>query len=153
VIPEEGRAPAWLGDGGSIEADISRMEEFATKLLEEVEKDYIPQLAYIDDDVTVELPPVNVAFRELFSFLTTHRESQQNTNDLVHFFRDATGGFATAAHEVSARYANIDAFAAAKVTEVDAALDKTMAARGAASGGTTGATPSDSGAPAGSEVW
>ncbi|HEY0698611.1 MAG TPA: hypothetical protein VGD43_12475 [Micromonospora sp.] len=128
-IPEEDLPPRWLRDYGAIEADISRMEEFAAKLRAEVTQNYAPHLEYVNEDMTVQLPPVPAGFAELHSFLTAHRETMADTNEVVHHFRDATGGFATAAAEVSANYSNADAFSAARVRDVEQALDKTAAAK------------------------
>jgi hypothetical protein len=130
-----------LRDYGTIEADISKMEQFADVLRTEVVKNYEPHLQYVNDDMTVQLPPVDSRFGELHSFLIAHRESMVNTNDVVHFYRDATGGFATAAAEVSANYSKTDAFSAARVKDVVTALDKTPAAPPAPSPGLGGFVP------------
>ena len=129
MIPEHDRGPAWLRDYRAIEADISRMERFAASLRTEVVTNYNPHLAYLDDDMAVQLPAVDSRFGELHSFLSAHREVLASTNEIVHYYRDATGGFATAAGEISANYADADAYAAANVKEVAAALDRTAAAR------------------------
>ena len=129
AIPEEDLPPSWLRDYGGIEADVTKMEEFAAKLHAEVTQNYAPHLQYVYEDMTAEVPAPYSAFAELVAFLQTHHTSQQATTNLVHFFRDATGGFATAASEVSANYGQADAFVHARVKEVEAALDKTAAAR------------------------
>lgn len=135
-LPEEDLPPSWLRDYGDIEADISKMEEFAAKLHAEVVDNYAPHLPYIYDAMAVELPQPSALFPELVSFLTTHQASQQATSDLVYFYRDATGGFATAAAEVSKNYGAADAFSAANVHDVEKALDQTAAARPTAPGAT-----------------
>jgi hypothetical protein len=128
-IPEEDRPPAWLRDYGDIEADISKMEEFAANLDSEVRENYAPHLSYLRDDVTVKIPEPAAEFPELVSFLQTHQAIQQDSTNVVFHYRDATGGFAQAAKEVSANYGQADAFAVARVNEVQSALDKTSAAR------------------------
>lgn len=148
MIPEEDRGPAWLSDYGTIEADISRMEEFAKKLHDEVTKNYAPHLQYVNDDMTVQLPPVDTRFGELYSFLTTHHESLSSTNEIVHYYRDATGGFAVAASDISTEYSKTDAFSAARVNDVEVALDKTAAAKPTApDGSTTSETPTNTDNP------
>lgn len=122
VIPEEDLPPTWLRDYGAVEADISRLEEFAAKLDAEVREHYAPHLTYVYNDMGVQIPPPYAEFAELASFLTTHHMAAQDTTDLVHFYQNATGAFATAAAEVSARYRESDAFAAARVRDVDAAF-------------------------------
>ncbi len=127
--PEQGSGPTWLRDYQAIEADIDRLADLAAALDAEVHRNYIPHLTAIDDDLTVELPAPPVDFPELCSFLDTHRTAQINTANNAYAFRDATGGFALAAAEVSRRYADTDAFAAARVSDVRSALDATAVSR------------------------
>ncbi|GAA4458613.1 hypothetical protein GCM10023170_056710 [Phytohabitans houttuyneae] len=127
-LPADDYGPSWLGGYAQIEADIARMEEFAEKLRAEVVDNYAPHLTHVTDDMAVDLPAPPETFDELSSFLQTHRTSQLNTSDLVYFYQEATWGLATAAAEVSALYGAADAFAAAKASEVESALDHTAAA-------------------------
>jgi hypothetical protein len=127
VIPEE--RPSWLRGYQAIEADISRMEDVAAKLDTEVRQNYAPHLPYIADDMRAVLPDPCDAFVELCTFLQTHWTSQQATSDLVHFFRDATGGLAIAADEISKQYRGVDAFASARVGDVERAFNGTATAR------------------------
>jgi hypothetical protein len=130
AVPAEDRAPAWLAEyGGSIEADITRMEEFAAALDAEVKNRYIPHMQLVQEDMLVELPAPLDSFPELYTFLQTHQVAQQSTSDIVYTVADATGGFAYAAQKVSAAYGEADAFAAAQAREIEAALDETKAAR------------------------
>lgn len=127
--PEDAREPAWLGDYRAIEADIRQLADLAAALDAEVRQNYIPHLAAIDEDLTVQLPPPPAEFVELCAFLDTHRTAQINTASNTYAFRDATAGFARAAGEVSRRYAGSDAFAAARVSDIRTALDGTAVAR------------------------
>lgn len=124
ALPEEDRGPTWLRDWRDIEADFHRMEDFAAKLRAEIQLNYAPHLSRVHDDMSAELPPPAAEFTELVSLLTTHQAAQQATSDLVHFYATATGGFANAAEEISRRYGQADAFTAARVTVVEAALDR-----------------------------
>lgn len=126
--PADDRGPTWLGGYAQIEADISRMEEFATKLRAEVVDNYAPHLSHVTDAMAVDLPEPAEPFSELTSFLQAHRASQLNTSDLVYFYQEATWGLAVAAAEVSKQYGAVDAFAAARAAEVEAALNRTAAA-------------------------
>jgi hypothetical protein len=128
ALPEDDLPPVWLRDYGVIEADIGRMEEFAAGLRAEVTGNYAPHLAAVYDDILVGLQAPATGFAELRDFLHAYRESTQLTADVTYFYQDATGGFATAAETVSARYRSSDAFASARLDEVVAALDKTSAA-------------------------
>jgi len=123
MIPEEDQGPRWLRGYGDIEADISRMDEFAANLRNDLIKNYIPHLQRISDDVSVALSPVHVQFKELLTFLVNHRESLVNTSDLVYFYQNETNRFAVAAKRISENYANSDAFSAAQVKDVEAALN------------------------------
>lgn len=125
ALPEEDLPPAWLRDYGAIEADISRMEEFAAKLDAEVRENYAPHLTYVYNDMGVQIPAPYADFTELASFLMTHHAAVTDTTDLVHFYQNATGDFATAATKVSAQYRESDAFAAARVSDVEAAFEGT----------------------------
>jgi hypothetical protein len=128
VLPEEDLPPSWLRDYGQIEADVARMEEFAVKLRSEVEGNYAPHLDSVYADMLVELPAVNPEFGELWSFLEAHKAAAQDTADNTYYYRDATGGFAVAAEKVSEQYRNSDAFSAARVSDVENALNQTAAA-------------------------
>jgi len=126
--PAEDSGPAWLAGLAQIEADITRMEEFAARLRAEVVDNYAPLLTHVTDEMAIDLPEPPESFDELTTFLQTHRTSQLNTSDLVYFYQEATWGLATAAAEVSQLYEAADAFAAAKTADVEAALNKTAAA-------------------------
>jgi hypothetical protein len=129
VRPEEDLPPSWLRDYGDIDADIRHMEDLAAKLDAEVKGHYIPHLDLVDEAMVTQLPQPPEDFPELVSFMTTHNDAQQLTTINAHVFRDATGGFAYAAGEVSKHYRGSDVFAAAQVDVVQAALDQTAAAR------------------------
>ena len=131
ALSNEDLPPAWLRDYATIEADIGRLEEFATKLDAEVRNNFAPHVAPILDDIMAELPGAYTDFPELLAFLEVHAASAQDTAYAVYYYQDVTGGFATAAGEVSRNYRGADAFAAARVDEVRAALDKTAAGSGA----------------------
>ncbi|MEU1604790.1 hypothetical protein [Micromonospora matsumotoense] len=122
MIPEEGRPASWLGNYGGIEADIRQMREFADQLQTEVERNYTPHLRYIADDMTTAVPNPCDAFIELVHFLQAHWETQQATSDLVHGLAGATGRLAAAANRIATDYQGADAFANARVTDVERAL-------------------------------
>lgn len=127
-LPEEDLGPTWLRDYGDIEVDIDQLADFAAALQAEVTDNYIPHLARLYDDMSARAPDPCDAFPELVTFLQTHQASQQATTDLVHFYRDASGGLAVAAGEISKRYGDSDAFSAALVRVVEQELNRTAAA-------------------------
>ncbi|NJP32720.1 hypothetical protein [Micromonospora thermarum] len=122
MIPEEDRPAAWLRGYGGIEADIRQLREFAEKLQAEVERHYAPHLSYIAEDMTAAVPNPADAFIELVQFLHAHWETQQATTDMVWSVGGATGHLAAAAGTVAERYGNSDAFASARVVDVERAL-------------------------------
>ncbi|MET0522861.1 MAG: hypothetical protein ABW156_12970 [Jiangellaceae bacterium] len=129
MIPEEDRGPAWLRDYGyadfsQIEADIQAMEQFAAKLSDNVRGSYAPHLSSVSEAMSTRLPNPPGEFVELASFLVAHNQAQDITHQNVYNYANGTQGFATAAADISKKYSGSDAFAHAKVADVDRALDR-----------------------------
>jgi hypothetical protein len=122
MIPEEDRPPAWLADFGAIEADVAAMEAFAASLDREVRDSYEPHLQLVTTSMMTQLPGAPDAFPELKSFLADHHKAQTATFSNTFNFRDGTGHFADAAKDISERYRGADAFAHAKVKDVNRAF-------------------------------
>ena len=127
MIPDEDLGPAWLRDYGhtdfgDIEADILAMEEFAARLKADVEKNYAPRAQDVSQTMLTALPPAHPDFQELHFFLAAHERAQNVALQNVYNYANGTYGFATAAHEVSAKYRGADAYARARVTDVHAGL-------------------------------
>ncbi len=131
MIPDEDRGPAWLRDYGytdfsQIEADIQAMEQFATKLSANVKDNYAPHLSTVTTAMSTRLPDPPAEFIELTTFLSAHNEAQNVAHQNVYNYANGTQGFATAAEDISKEYSGSDAFAHAKVTDVDKALDQNV---------------------------
>jgi hypothetical protein len=122
MLPPEDRGPVWLSDWQQIEADIAAMADFAKKLRAEVEVNYAPHASRVTDDMTTPLPSPPTSFTELVDLLETHHAAEQDTANMVYYYTDRTGGLADAAATISERYQDADAFSAARVTDVEAAL-------------------------------
>jgi hypothetical protein len=122
AFPEEDRGPVWLRDWQQIEADISAMADLARKLRAEVELNYEPHRGQIADDLTAPLPNPPDAFPELVELMRVHRAAEQDTANMAYYYTDRTGGLADAAQTISERYRNADAFSAARLDDVEAAL-------------------------------
>lgn len=127
MLAEEDRGPGWLRDYGhtdfgTIEADIAAMEEFAKKLRTDVETNYVPHLTSVTDKMLTELPPPAATFPELVGFMEEHLRVQDATHINVYNFANGTNTFATAAQEISQEYDGSDAFAQARVKDVDNAF-------------------------------
>jgi hypothetical protein len=105
-----------------IEADIAAMEEFAASLAAEVEKTFEPSATRSVTDLRTGLPS-GESFPELARFLQTHAQVKNVTYQNVTQFRDNTHLLAAAAHRVSQKYQDSDAFAQAKVHDVRDALE------------------------------
>jgi hypothetical protein len=121
-LPDEDRGPVWLRDWQQIEADIAAMADFARQLRAEVEINYAPHASRVTDELTTPLPCPPAPFTELVELLTVHRAAEQDTANIVYYYTDKTGGLADAAAEISRQYRNTDAFAAARVGDVETAL-------------------------------
>lgn len=129
MIPEEDRGPSWLrdyatADFGDISADIRAMETFAKRLQAEVQDNYAPHLTGVTDAMLTELPPPSATFPELVDFMTAHHAAQGVTQENVFNFANGTNHFAVAAQTISAEYRGSDAFAHARVKDVDKAFDQ-----------------------------
>jgi hypothetical protein len=129
MIPEEDRGPAWLrdyryADFGQIEADIQAMEQFAAKLSDNVKGSYAPHLTSVTDAMSTRLPNPPGEFVELASFLVAHNEAQDVTHQNVYSFANGTQVLASAAADIGKKYSGSDAFAHAKVSDVESALKK-----------------------------
>ena len=125
--PDEDGGPAWLRDYGftdfgDIAADINAMEEYAKKLAADVAENYAPHLDGVSAAMLTELPPPNPEFYELTSFLNSHTEMQNLTQNNVYAFGDGTTVLATAAEKISTEYRGSDAFAHATVADVHKTL-------------------------------
>ena len=125
ALPEEDNGPRWLSDYGDIEADINRMEEFAAKLAAEVRTNYATHLSQVTQAMSTTLVS-HEAFPELHGFMQAHRVAQEQTHANVYTYRDATGGFANAAGQISAQYRGADAFSAARVGDVNRAIQQNL---------------------------
>jgi hypothetical protein len=147
VVPEEDRGPLWLRDYGTIEADISRMEEFAAKLDADVAQNYSTHLPYIYDDMQGEAPEPHEQFPELTSFHEAHRVAARDTTNMVAYYESATTDFAVAAAEISRRYRDSDAFASATVGDVNAAFARTQVGGDQATDLSSGGTSPSASAP------
>lgn len=106
----------------SIETDIQAMEEFAATLANEVQNGYEPHLQQVVTAMMTELPLATPNFPELQSFLKVHHEAQQQTFSNTFNFRDGTHHFATVAKSISEEYGSSDAYAKARVGDVNAAF-------------------------------
>lgn len=127
MLAEEDRGPSWLRDYGhtdfgAIEADIAAMEEFAKKLRADVETNYVPHMNSVSDKMLTRLPAAATTFPELVGFLAEHLKVQDATHINVYNFANGTNTFATAAQEISKEYAGSDAFAHARVGDVENAF-------------------------------
>jgi hypothetical protein len=100
------------------------MENFAQKLAATVHDNYAPHLSTVTTAMSTRIPEPPVEFAELWSFLFTHNEVQNVSHQNVYNFANGTQGFATAAEDISKKYSGSDAFAHARVSDVDTALDR-----------------------------
>ena len=145
MLSEEDRGPAWLRDYkvtdfSQIETDIQAMEKFASELAANVTDNYAPHLSPVSTAMTTRLPQPADEFVELQSFLTIHHQAADISHQNVYNYANGTKGFATAAEDVSKKYAGSDAFSHATVTDVDKAMDKVGIPKDTANPGGPGST-------------
>ena len=122
-MPVDNEPPSWIDSFDSIETDIQAMEEFAATLANEVESGYAPHLEQITAAMMTRLPKGNDSFPEFQNFLQYHLEVQQQTYSNAFNFRAGTHHFAAAAQTISDEYRDSDAYAHAKVRDVDKAFE------------------------------
>lgn len=118
----------WLGnvdytDFGAIEADLNAMEQFAAKLKQDIEQNYVPYADAVSNTMIKRLPDTD--FYELHLFLYRHDQVQIATQMNVAGYTDGTYKFASAANGISEQYRGSDAFSRAKVADVEAQFKDT----------------------------
>src|SRR4051794_3544180 len=127
MIPEEDRGPAWLRDYGftdfgDIAADINAMQEYAKKLAADVQDNFTPHYNGMAAAMMTTLPEPDANFYELSSFIKSHRNVQDLTQTNVYAFKQGTQNLAAAVDVVSKEYQGSDAFAHAKVSDINKTL-------------------------------
>lgn len=120
-IPDDDLGPAWLRDYGRIEADIEAMSQFARSLIDEIQNNYVPHASRVIADMESEHPLP--AFDELTRFLQAHRTASEASTDNVYWYIEGGTRLSNAAADVSARYADADAFSLARTEDVRHALE------------------------------
>ena len=129
MLPDEKRDAGWLRDYGyidfgRIEADIAAMETFGAELSASVRNSYAPHLAGVTDAMSTRLPDPPAEFIELVTFLYAHNDAQNVAHQNVYNYANGTQGFANAAADIGEAYRGSDAFAQAKVADVDRAFER-----------------------------
>ncbi|GIF06395.1 hypothetical protein Asi03nite_39330 [Actinoplanes siamensis] len=109
-------------DDCHISADITAMEDFARKLLAEVDNDYAPHADNLANQMLTRLPAVDGQFNELSAFAGVLQWAQDSCQQNIYNFANGTHGFAKAAEEVGGLYRGADAFARARLADVESAL-------------------------------
>jgi hypothetical protein len=118
-VEDNGPASQFTAGFTSIETDIQAMEEFAAALANEVQTGYEPHLQQVTAAMLTELPGGSADFPELQSFMKCHYEAQLQTFSNTFNFRDGTHQFAVAAKSISDEYNRSDAYAQARVQDVN----------------------------------
>ncbi|MFI1991192.1 hypothetical protein [Actinoplanes sp. NPDC020271] len=109
-------------DDGHISADITAMEDFARKLLADVDDQYAPFADTLANRMLAGLPAADHQFGELHAFTTVLASAQDTCQQNIYNFANGTHGFAKAAEQVSGLYRGADAFARARLSDVESAL-------------------------------
>lgn len=136
-IPDEDLGPVWLrdygslyrngdlsaaGDGGTgVRGDLSAMDQFAAALEQNLHDDYEPHARKVLDDLSVR-PEGTPGFAELQAALAQQDEVSFAASDNVANHGNGALVFAIAMKDISERYRQTDAFAAATLTDIQAHL-------------------------------
>lgn len=121
-IPEEDLGPQWLRDYGSIETDLRGMQDFATALRDELERNYLPHRTQVNADMKAPVSSPASQFVELVELLHAHQRSQVITTSLLTAHGDATYTFSAAAKTISTSYGDSDGLAAARAKDIEAII-------------------------------
>jgi hypothetical protein len=132
MLDPEDQGPSWLRDYGftdfgSIEADITAMEQFATKLQGDVSNNYETHRPTVQALMLTQLPPPPIEFSELYNFLVVHNDAQDVSQQNMFQFGPGTQQFAEAAKDIGGHYKHSDAFSHAKVSDVSSAFNTAAA--------------------------
>ncbi|GIF10871.1 hypothetical protein [Actinoplanes teichomyceticus] len=122
MAPNDDLDPARVRDGGQIAADITAMEEFAARLLADVARDYAPHADTLANRMLARLPAADAGFGELVTFVNALESAQETCQQNIYNFANGTHGFAKAAEQVSQQYTGTDAFARARLGDIESAL-------------------------------
>lgn len=139
-IPEEDLGPRWLRDYGSlydigdqnspgadggtgVRVDMPAMQDFASALQKNVEDDYKPHAHRVFDDMAVPAEG-QLNFLELWWALEQHDQVKIAATDNVANHGNGANVFALAAKDISNAYQDSDAFAAARLADVQKYLGK-----------------------------
>lgn len=137
-IPEEDLPPVWIrdydtlydiggnsstgGDSGTgIKVDMPSLKDFAAALRQNLQQDYAPHAHKVFDDMKKPVKPAG-AFVELQWALERHNDVQHATTHNVTNHGNGAMDFATSAQEISDRYGQADAYAAARISDVQSSL-------------------------------
>ncbi|GIE83690.1 hypothetical protein [Actinoplanes regularis] len=109
-------------DDGHISADITAMEDFARNLLAYVDDHYAPHADNLANQLLTRLPAADGRFNELAAFVGVLEWAQDSCQQNIYNFANGAHGFAKAAEQVSGLYRGSDAFARARLADVESAL-------------------------------
>jgi hypothetical protein len=140
-IPEEDLGPRWLRDykslygiggnnspgtdsGTGVKVDMPAMKDFASALEKNVDHDYNPHAHKVFDDMAVPAEG-QLSFLELWWALEQHDQVKTAATDNVANHGNGAKIFALAADEISKRYQQSDAYAAARLSDVHKYLGTT----------------------------
>ena len=99
-----------------IEADIAALEEFATRLADQVTRDYAPRAVTASESLLTRLPAADRGFTELGLFVNAHELAQDVTLQNVYNYANGTYRLADAVRDAGAAYRAADAAAQSRLT-------------------------------------
>ena len=158
-IPEEDLGPRWLRDYGSlydigggssaggdsgtgVKVDMPALKDFAAALRKNLQDDYRPHAHKVFDELAVPAEG-QLSFLELWQALEQHDQVKTAATDNVANQGNGAMIFASAAGKISEDYSDSDAYAAAKLNDVEKYLGTTPDQPAATNPTTTPTNPTE----------
>ncbi len=138
-IPEEDKGPRWLQDyksldvdgktsaggngsagdagGTGVRANLPAMRDFGSALEQNLREDYAPHANKVFDEMAVPAE-ATANFAELQSVLSRHAELKALATDNIANHGNGALVFAKAIEDISKRYQQADAFASARIADI-----------------------------------
>jgi hypothetical protein len=121
-IPDEDLGPKWLRDYGDVDVQVATLLQFGKSLMDELQKDYIPHVKLVFEDMSAADSVTTPDFVELVDALGRHQTVRVETTTRLAKHADGMYAFAQIAETISKNYDEADAFAAAKAKDVNPLL-------------------------------
>jgi hypothetical protein len=133
-LDDDTMTPGWLRDYRPIEVDLATLAEFAKALQDEVDLNFTPHMTRVVDALDPGADPFarKPYFPEINAAWYTYIDARDRAVNLLNAYRTATMTLARAADLIARDYTGSDAFAEARVADVQQAFSDAKKLAGAA---------------------